>query len=259
MSEGSPLYSHWMAEYETFKNAPITEAVLEFQLRLQGDPHLGRMALVQDGIQDKYPTRKESRFVSAGIQIPAAAAPWTSVETKQVGYTFTAADGRQIVHARLNAYGFSRLKPYTSWKDFRGQARTLWDHFKKIALPDRVTRVGLRYINRIELPLPVAEFKDYILTKPDIAPGLPIMVSAYALQMVIQDAGTGCGVTINQGIDPSCATPKVLPLIFDIDAFKEVDLAAEAQEIWTLVDQLRSLKNEVFFKSLTEKAKELFR
>ncbi len=85
------------------------------------------------------------------------------------------------------------------------------------------------------------------------------MVSAYALQMVVHDPGTDCGAVINQAIDPSGATPKSLPIIFDIDAFKVVDFTADSPEIWTLVDQLRILKNEVFFKSLTEKAKELFR
>lgn len=258
-SEAAELYSREMAEYETFKNAPITEAVLEFQLRLQGDAHLGRMALVQDEIAGQYPQRKDSRFVSAGIQVPSAAAPWTSVETKQVGYTFTSPDGKQIVHARINAFGFSRLRPYPSWKDFRGEAQRLWGHFRKVALPERITRVGLRYINRIELPLPVTEFKDYILTKPDIAPGLPSAVSTYALQMVIHDPSSGCGVTIHQTIDPVGTVSKTLPLIFDIDAFKPVDLPADSPEAWTLVEQLRTLKNEVFFKSLTEKAKERFR
>lgn len=248
-----------MVDYETFKNAPITEAVLEFQLQLQGDPHLGRMALVQDGIKGQYPVRKDSRFVSAGIQIPAVAAPWTSVEAKQVGFTFTSSDGKQIVHARINAFGFSRLSPYPSWREFRGESHKVWDHFKNIALPERISRVGLRYINRIELPLPLVDFKEYLLTKPDIATGLPSMVSAYALQMVVHDPGTDCGAVINQAIDPSGATPKSLPIIFDIDAFKVVDFTADSPEIWTLVDQLRILKNEVFFKSLTEKAKELFR
>ena len=165
----------------------------------------------------------------------------------------------KIVHARLDAFGFSRLKPYVSWKDFCGQARALWDHFVEIALADRVTRVGLRYINRIELPLPLTDFNDYILTRPNIAPGLPSTVTTYALQMVLQDVQPGCGVTINQGLDPSGATAEMLPLIFDIDAFTDVDLAADDEGVWKLVERLRLVKNEVFFKSLTEKAKELFR
>ena len=194
-----------------------------------------------------------------GINFSGVAKPITNVESKQIGYTFTSLDGKQIVHARLDAFGFSRLKPYVSWKDFCGHARALWAHYVKVARADRVTRVGLRYINRIELPLLLDDFKDYILTKPDIAPGLPRAVATYALQMVLRDVQPGIGVTINQGLDPGGATTETLPLIFDIDAFTNVDLAAGDDEVWKLVERLRMVKNEVFFKSLTEKAKELFR
>lgn len=247
-------------EVEIFPNAPITEAVLEFQLRLEGDPHLGRLALVQDGILSKYPQRRDTRIVSGGIQLPAGSlTPLASAEAKQTGYQFISADGRQLIQARMNAYGFSRLNPYQSWKSFRREAAELWDHFKKIARPERITRIGLRYINRIEIPLPIDDFGDYVLTKLDIAPGLPSAVSAMAIHAVVRDSTSGAGVIINEAIDQSTTSSTHLPLIFDIDAFKEVDLDPDSVELWKDVGTLRKLKDEFFFKSFTDKAKELFR
>ena len=117
----------------------------------------------------------------------------------------------------------------------------------------------MRYINRIELPLPLKEFRDFVLTVPEIASGLPSSVSAMAMQLVVQDPATGGAVMLNQCIDQNSLKSDVLPLIFDIDAFKEVDLASDAEDLWTFVEQLRKLKNEFFFKSITEKTKELFR
>ncbi len=185
--------------------------------------------------------------------------PWTNAEAKQVGFTFVSADGRQTIQARLNGYGFSRLKPYESWKKFRRDAAEMWEHYKKLALPDRVTRIGLRYINRVEIPLPINDFSEYILTKLDIAPGLPNAISAMVSQAVIRDSATGIGVILNQAIDPNKPSTTHLPLIFDIDAFKEVDLPPDSAELWQIVAMLRRMKDDFFFKSFTEKAKELFR
>lgn len=247
-------------EVELFPNAPITEAVLEFQLRLEGDPHLGRLAVIQDTIKGSYPTRRDSKILSAGVQLPAGSmTPWANAEAKQVGYAFLSADGKQTIQARLNAFGFSRLKPYESWKSFRRDAHEMWEHYKKIARPERITRIGLRYINRIEIPLPIKDFSEYLLTKLDIASGLPNAISAMALQAVLRDADTGAGVILNQSIDPNNDSSDHLPLVFDIDAFKEVDLPADSGDLWNIVAILRRIKDDFFFKSFTEKAKELFR
>ncbi len=247
-------------DIEVFPNAPITEAVLEFQVRLKGDAHLGQLALVQEKVKGRYPQRRESRVLSGGIQLAAnSLTPWTSAEAKQVGFTFVSPDGKQILHARLNAFGYSRLKPYASWKEFRREALDLWGHFKSVAQPERVTRVGLRYINRVELPLPINDFADYVLTKLDIAPGLPDAISAMALTAVLNDTNTGSGIILNQSVDPRGPESGKLPLIFDIDAFKETDLDPDGPDLWTLVSELRKLKDDFFFKSFTEKAKELFR
>jgi uncharacterized protein (TIGR04255 family) len=52
---------------------------------------------------------------------------------------------------------------------------------------------------------------------------------------------------------------KVLPLVFDIDVFRLISLDPNSEEIWNIMGILRNFKNDIFFKSLTEKAKELFK
>ena len=48
-----------------------------------------------------------------------------------------------------------------------------------------------------------------------------------------------------------------IPLIFDIDVLKDTDYSKSADQIWSDLEILRNLKNDIFFKSITEKAKEL--
>ena len=65
-------------------------------------------------------------------------------------------------------------------------------------------------------------------------------------------------IVVTQAFDQM--TPSILPLILDIDVFVEgKSFAADGDEVWEQLDQLRDFKNRIFFGSLTPKALELFR
>jgi len=53
--------------------------------------------------------------------------------------------------------------------------------------------------------------------------------------------------------------PQKLSLIFDIDVFRQVEYNKNMNEIWNDFDKLRNFKNDIFFNSITDKTKELFR
>ena len=158
---------------ERFPNAPITEALLDLRVELPSHIDLAQLATFQDAIRDRYPDRRERLLVQSHFEIEQGAVIAHPSTGGLYGYLFTSPDRRQVVQARLNGFTFSRLKPYRTWESLRDEARELWQHYMQIASPQGITRVALRYINRIEIPLPMRDFKDYILTTPEIAPGLP--------------------------------------------------------------------------------------
>jgi uncharacterized protein (TIGR04255 family) len=59
--------------------------------------------------------------------------------------------------------------------------------------------------------------------------------------------------------EPAQAGAGKLTLVLDIDAFYETSLDPRAEELWTRLETLRDLKNNIFFCSTTPKAKELFK
>jgi uncharacterized protein (TIGR04255 family) len=48
-------------------------------------------------------------------------------------------------------------------------------------------------------------------------------------------------------------------VFLDIDTFTVSRLDPNSDQIWQVLDQLRDLKNQVFFNAITEKTKEAFR
>jgi uncharacterized protein (TIGR04255 family) len=78
------------------------------------------------------------------------------------------------------------------------------------------------------------------------------------MRMEIPEPSLPAHVILTQTIEEVTAAKK-LPLIFDIDVFQAGLFDAKSDEIWTILEGLRNLKNDIFFKSLTDKAKDLFR
>jgi len=62
---------------------------------------------------------------------------------------------------------------------------------------------------------------------------------------------------VTETIEPPSENSKILPLIFDIDVFSDASYEVGGNEMWSAFEELRLLKNKIFFESITEKTKEL--
>lgn len=247
-----------MSEPTRFPNAPITEALLDIRVQLPEQVDLAQLATIQDLIKDQYPSRNERMFWQSNLQIAQGDLRISPPTGGPVGYAFTSRDGKQIIQVRKDGFSFSRLKPYEDWISLRDEAQRLWQYYRHIASPVSITRLALRYINRIEFPLPLRDFKDYILTVPEIAPSLPQGLANFFMQLIIPMPLNAVAV-VTETVDVTQNQSSVYPFIFDIDVFREAVFDIDSAEVWEIFEQLRMLKNDIFFQSITERTKELFR
>lgn len=247
-----------MSDSFKFTNPPITEALLDIRTTLPKETNLEILAAFQDIIKSEYPIKKERR--TGEFQIATGANPTVISSSDRVtGYLFQSSDAKKIVQARLDGFTFNKLKPYSDWPTFSTEAKSLWQHYLKIAKPTNTLRLALRYINRIELPLPFSDFKEYILTVPEVAPGMPNGLSGFFMQLVIPNLEIESTALVTVTIESKAKDQSKLPLIFDIDVSRNIVLKPDSEEIWSIMDKLRAFKNQVFMNSFTEKTKELFK
>ena len=246
-----------MKKHTVFKNAPIKEALLDIRTNLPSETNLAVLSTFYEEIKDRFPKRDERQSFQGGFQIKAGSAPEILGPSGGTdGYLFRSLDETKIVQARLDGFTFNKLKPYDRWESFSSEAKTLWEMYIKIAKPKTITRLALRYINRIELPLPLKQFKDFILTVPDIAEGVPDGLAKFFMQLIIPDRERKNVAVITETMEP--AEKGVLPFIFDIDVYREVALAPTDSEIWNIFEGLRIYKNQIFLESITSKCEDLF-
>lgn len=248
-----------MAERTIFRNAPITEALLDIQVTLPKDIDLSKLESFQDAIKNRYPMKRERTSWQSKIKFDPEKGPEPLPSSGGVdGFLFHSADGKQIVQARLDGFTFNKLKPYDKWEALRDEAQKLWAHYIEIANPEQVTRVALRYINRIEIPLPLKDLKDYILTVPEIAAGFPQGLRNFFMRLEIPILSIDSLAIVTLTMEPPAET-KTLPLIFDIDViYNSTALDPSSSHVWSKLEDLHNLKNDIFFKSITEKTERLF-
>lgn len=243
-----------------FPNAPITEAVLE--IRVERDKKIDSNILLDfySHIKVQFPNKQERRQWESKVEFKIGEPPQLSASSGNIeGYLLKTNDGKKIVQARPNGFCFNKLKPYDNWESFSSEAKSLWEEYKKIVKPNKVIRLGLRYINSIDIPLPLRKFQDYFLTFPDIAKGIPQGISNYFMRLEIPNTAISAHSVVIQAFKPIKEDAKVLPLIFDIDVFRHIPLDIDDQKIWSIMEELRHFKNNIFLNSLTSKAKGLFK
>lgn len=165
-----------------------------------------------------------------------------------------------VVLVQRSEFTYSRLEPYTDWEELRGAAKPLWEQFVRAARPQRVTRVAVRFVNAMQLPIKHGDdFSKYLEASPQIPPNLPQTASAFLQRIVIGDQATGNIAIITQAFEGmDAAAPPEITVLFDIDAFRPCASAPDSDDIWTVLDSLREFKNDIFFKHLTEAAVDLF-
>lgn len=253
-----------------FLNPPITEAILDITVTLHDDFNNESLLDFHKDIKESFPNVQKRIAFQGGFEfnlekLDEISPQLLSISNKAEGYTFVSHDQKRIIQARLNGFTFSRLKPYESWENFYGEAYRLWEKYAQITCPTKVVRLALRYVNQILIPAEgTIELKNYISTLPEISNNLSVVMEGYFMQILVAHPEyQSSRAIINQtigSISENEKGEKVYPLIFDIDVFQEVSLVPNDDAIKDIFElKLRGLRDEIFFKSITEKTQELFR
>jgi uncharacterized protein (TIGR04255 family) len=245
-----------LGKYEVFRNAPITEAVLEVVVLPSEETKVDSLIPFHEPIRERFPKMEQGKEVRGGFKVGVGSSSF--VEEKPIGFIFRSHQENKVIQTRVNGFAFSKLKPYENWESFRSEAKELWIAYSEIAKPQKILRISMRYINRIEIPVPLRDFAEYILTHLQIAPSLPQAISQFFIRFEIPNPEIPAAAIIIQTIE-NVTDKNRLPLIFDIDVLRENEYPADSPEMWTDFEKLHDFKNEIFFSSITEKTKELFR
>jgi uncharacterized protein (TIGR04255 family) len=212
---------------------------------------------LRSGMADSYPKVDPTYEAKGLMELRPGVAASASASHEQTGLKFLTPDGKYICQFRKTGMVLSRLAPYESWEPFRDEARRLWNMYRESVKPGPVTRLAVRYINRIDIPEPSVDLKRYFRTSPELSPQLPQNLARFFMQLRITQDDINAEAVINQTTIPP-EQEGVVSVVFDVDLFRTDGVPQDDEAIWSYFETLHARKNEIFEACITDETRELF-
>lgn len=253
-----------MRERRHYSKAPIKEAVIDLRVTTSKGITVEEIQAVHRLIADDYPTKEpvyhSTGEVSFDVERPEVAR--TGAGHAHTGYRFTDNAKQRVLQCRLTGFTFSTLAPYDRWETFRDEAKRLWDIYSSKTRIEHITRVALRYINRMEFEnVGRVELSDYLRVYPETPSDWPMPdMNGFFMQVYMVQDDLSCMLILNEsgGVEK----PGTIFLQLDIDLFRSENTlwTLENQDaVWDFLEQLHDRKNDIFEGSITDKTREMIK
>ncbi len=248
-----------MSNTRKLKFPPIKHAILELRVQLpeQPDVQAMKMALEKHDMFEKVLLSRpwEAEF---GISVGREGKTTTKQHFGEVNGAIAKSKDGVFVAAWLNdKCVFTQNGKYDSFETFMDGCRQSWESYAETCRPTLVRRIGLRYINQFKGPWTADAVKAF-KSRPMIAAdkfGLP---SSFVQRSILAMPDRNASAVVNQSwrqLEQTSSGAGVL----DIDVGREMStLVKDMSAVWSAIDELRKIKNDLFFESLDDVVLEAF-
>jgi len=240
-----------MEKYLYLKNAPIHEAIIDIRVGLPPEFD-SKVFLKEKNEMEKmgYPKTEQCWELTAGITFNQEKSS-LSHDRVPKGYWFTTENRTSIVQFRKDGFTFNKLKPYTSWGEIEKAAKAAWEVYKKLIGAPQIIRVAVRYINHIELPLPLRNISNYFLITPEVSGRGNRPIKGFMQRTAIDEVEID-GESVVTFASQQGSAEGLIKILLDIDVYKNIaDMTLDEPEIWKTLNNCRNIKNRIFFNSVT--------
>lgn len=234
-----------------YPSPPIVEAMV--QMRFADELKKTIYKKVLKRLKANYENELSVPMVNGNVDFQNRQAAFVETEPQM---RLSSGDETDVLVVQANALTWSRLAPYQGWAAQLARVRRDFEIVNEIAGYKKIERLGVRYINRIDVPLSyarLAHYEDFIrvqLTIPDFLQ--PHGNYAWRFERLFAELGM---VAIVQSMSAIPVIPNTEPFIVDIDIVSSADIPAKADDIFAKLETMRTLKNDIFELSITDKAR----
>jgi uncharacterized protein (TIGR04255 family) len=243
-------------EKRAYTKAPIVEAVVEF--RISGN------------LDDKVLERCKRKFHVAGwisedilnvnLNVNLTASQKSDVDTHFGGYRISSTDGLWVIQLTRQSLVLSRLPPYCGWDEFVKEAKIFYGRWRKIVGTRVIERIGLRYLNRIDIPIVEAKTispSDYVTFFPTSISVLEEPARIFQCQVSTRHKNLNFDVNlISATIESVLIGHSALLLDCDVHRYR-LDVPQSDSQIWEMLTSARNAKNDIFEACITEKTRRM--
>lgn len=225
-----------------YRNPPLIEALCEFQFQA-GQPWDWTVSgRVYERVQGEYPKKRHQPMTES---LPQEAHGCVA------RMLFLSDDERLVMQVAPDLLAVNQLQPQTEWRAFRSVIQRALAVYHEVAQPAQIQRMGLRYINRIELPN-LLQASRYVCFLPQVPADIPHAPEAWALRVDIPYS-EGEYLRLQ-----SAALTHAPAIVLDIEFATEQLYNPQADDWLRWLERAHTIVGQVFEASITPTAREAF-
>jgi len=241
-----------------YKNPPIVEALCEFQFIPAQPWDITIPGLLYETIRDEFPEKQQQ--IGSGFSI----LPKASGEIEQkIGFPsplliqFFRSDKTALAQVGPDLLTVNHLRPYPTWGTFKPLILKIFEKYIEIAKPKGFSRVGLRYINKIDFDQKEIELTDYFNYYPSIPNNLPQIYKTFQVMAVIpyEKERDILQLTLATIIPEK---PDALSLVLDLDYIMIQPESITFDEVTDWLENAHTTVEDAFEACITDKCRNLF-
>jgi uncharacterized protein (TIGR04255 family) len=154
---------------EKLSSPPLIEAICEFRLAAGEDWDGTLPGRLFDRISSEFPERTQVRQVGVHVELHGDGDSQAHITQASDRVQLKRSDGSAMVQIGPNLFAVNHLRPYPSWDDFRALIlRQLDEYLPLLSDVPPLSRLGLRYINRLQLPHEGCDLGDFTTLAPPL-------------------------------------------------------------------------------------------
>jgi uncharacterized protein (TIGR04255 family) len=239
-----------------YPKAPITEAVVHLAVAGVAAPD-DVQKLVKRFAKD-YP--QQQTLTNINVTLDTTGGP-TTVEQHPRGFRLQSNDQVDFLLLFPDGVAAARLAPYPGWEHLRDRARAAWTEWRRNIGYGALKRVGIRYINRIDVPIKQAQAIDterYLRFGPRVPDFSPHPLNGFLVQATRPTVLEHWSVSVTSTVVSPPPLINLASMTLDIDIFRTEQIPGRDGELWDRIEQVRELKNAIFEACITDEARKLF-
>lgn len=246
------------------RNPPIREAIIS--VAFAGNVELGLLTKFRkhEYIKQHYPEHRNSLAIQLsgefkpGGEVPEGKSLPISASHQQEGYVMISKeeDRTRVVQTKLGQLSFHITKKYETWEAFSGEFKKIWSIFCEVVGRTDLRQMSLRYVNEIEIDLPMEKgFEEYLTFLPTIPEGINHNLNRFFIQIDLPNEAE----TLNSIITETfVGDDEKLKVLLDINVRKDDDFECNSEAMWAGLEEMRAYKNELFERCVTPKTIKMY-
>ena len=240
-----------------YPNPPIQEALVEFHFADDGRWNWTYPGRYWGLVRDEYDGEPRSeQTIAIGAQVQAQSVSTQAISG--VGRVFlTQTNGRGLLGLAPLRCSVHVTGAYPGWKDFRPRVEHAVDAYRELDPECRVSRISLRYVNRIIIPGVALDLTQWFTSSPTLPDGVTQSMNALMSRVeTTYEDGARLAITLATIHHDN---PNESAFLLDLDLSWTPDTPVPLSDrVYAIVDSLHDRESTAFEAMITDATRGLF-